>query len=156
LGAELAGWGVDELTFNALGGAADDPFYAVERLQPADLEWLALHFDAIRARLAGHGLAVRGSRRYVQRLEYAARGWRWPVADCAPGDRFMFIDAQGRVAPCRFAASDYGVAVDELRGAADIQALPARWAAARRDHLATACRDCLSPQVAGKFAVEAA
>jgi MoaA/NifB/PqqE/SkfB family radical SAM enzyme len=154
LGDELAGWGVEEVTFNALGGARGDPFYEAERLQPEDVAWLAENFDPIRFRLARRGLLVRASRRYLERLDHSARGAAWPVADCAPGDRFWFVDERGRLAPCRFTGGEYGVPVSELRTLADLHALPQRMAAARSAALAAVCGDCHSPQVFGKFALE--
>ncbi len=156
LGEELAAWGVEELTFNALGGTPSEAFYEAEHLCPSDVDWLTHNLDHIRRRLAGRGLLVRGSRRYVQRLEYAARGWQWPVADCAPGDRYWFVDELGRLAPCRFATAEYGVPVSELNTLADLRALPQRLAAQQRLAPAAACRDCHSPQLFGKFALEAA
>ncbi|MCC7358316.1 MAG: radical SAM protein [Anaerolineales bacterium] len=156
LGSELAAWGVEELTFNALGGAPDDAYYAAEHLRPADLDWLAQHFDSLRAQLAAQGLRVRGSQRYVRRLEYTARGWRWPVADCAPGDRLWFVDEQARLSPCRFTSAEYGVPLAALTSLEALGEVPARLAAARRQRLTPACADCHSPQYFGKFALEGA
>lgn len=156
LGEGLAAWGVEELTFNPLGGAPGDPFFEAERLQPADVAWLTLHLDGLRARLAQRGLLVRGSQRYVQRLDFAAHRWGWPVADCAPGDRFWFVDEHARLAPCSFATAEYGLPLAELRTVADLRDLPRRLAAQRRLAPAPACRDCHSPQVFGKFTLEAA
>ena len=156
LGTELAAWGVEELTFNALGGAPEDAYYAAEHLRPADLDWLTHHFDLLQARLAVQGLRVRGSQRYVRRLEYTARGWRWPVEDCAPGDQLWFVDEHGRLAPCRFAGGEYGIPVATLTSLEDLRGVPARLAAARRKRPALACMDCQSPQYFGKFSLEGA
>jgi MoaA/NifB/PqqE/SkfB family radical SAM enzyme len=156
LGSELARWGVEELTFNALGGEPEDPYFAAEQLAPADMEWLTQHFDLLRARLAVQGLRVRGSQRYVRRLEYTARGWRWPVEDCAPGDRLWFVDEHARLAPCRFASAEYGVPLASLTSLEDLRGVPARLAAARRRRPALACVDCHSPQYFGKFSLEGA
>lgn len=155
-GADLAAWGVEELTFNPLGGAPGDPFYEAERLRPADVAWLTLHLPALRARLAQRGLVVRGSRRYVHRLDFSARSWQWPVEDCAPGDRYWFVDEHARLAPCSFASAEYGLPLSALRTVADLESIPRRLAAQRRLLLAAACHDCHSPQVFGKFALEAA
>ena len=75
-----------------------------------------------------------------------------PVTDCAPGERFLFVDEQGRLAPCSFTCADYGLHVDEVRGLEDLFALPGRLRAARRRAPAAICGDCPSNHVFAKFA----
>jgi AdoMet-dependent heme synthase len=156
LGEALAAVGVEELTFNPLGGEPGDPFFDAEHLQPADLDWLTHSFDRMRQALAAQGLLLRGSRRYLQRLEYETRHWRWPVDDCVPGDRFWFVDEHARLGACRFTTETCGLPVTDLHSLADLLALPGRLAAERRAAHPTACRDCHSPQLFGKFSKEMA
>jgi MoaA/NifB/PqqE/SkfB family radical SAM enzyme len=147
----LAGWGVEEVTFNALGGQPPGPNYARERLTPADIDWLRSALPGIRQRLASRGLTVRGGARYLGRLASSAGGEMVPVLDCHPGAEFLFVDAQGRLAPCSFTTEGYGVPISEIRSGADLEQLPARFAERRRLALMPACHDCPSTQVFGKF-----
>ena len=148
---EVAGWGACELTFNVLGGNDRPEFYPRHRLLPAQVAWLRAALPRIRARVAPLGLRIAGSDAYLNRLESAACGDAVAVLDCAPGQRFLFIDERGVAAPCSFTGSVYGVSIDELRSAGDIELLPCRFAERRRAGLLAACRDCMSTQVFGKF-----
>jgi MoaA/NifB/PqqE/SkfB family radical SAM enzyme len=147
----LASWGIESLTFNILGGLPGDPFYERERLRPEHIAWLAAALPGLRARLAARGLTVLGADRYLRRLAHTALGLPLAVADCAPGQSFLFIDEAGRAAPCSFTSADYGLPITSLRSVADLQDLPARLAERRRAAPSSACADCHSTQVFGKF-----
>jgi MoaA/NifB/PqqE/SkfB family radical SAM enzyme len=149
----LADWGIEEITFNALGGRPPGSRYPDERLRPSDLAWLRAALPGIRLRLAASGVTLRGSTQYIDRLAQQARGHPWPVRDCRPGQDFLFIDERGRAAPCAFTGEGYGVPIAELRTAADIERLPQRYHERRERSRLAACGDCLSTQVAGKFSL---
>jgi MoaA/NifB/PqqE/SkfB family radical SAM enzyme len=145
--ARVAAAGADELTVNGLGGRDRPDFFPAERLRPADVARAA----AVLAGAAGQGLVVRGGAGYLARLRAAAEGRAVAVADCAPGASFLFVEVDGRVAPCSFTVAEHGVPLAELRAPADLDALPARLAAARAARRAAACDDCPSTQVHGKW-----
>ena len=148
---EVAAWGVEELTFNALGGNDRPEFHPQHRLCPQQLAWLRAALPGIRARVAPLGMRISGSGAYFDRLETAAHGIAVPVADCGPGQRFLFIDERGVAAPCSFTGGGYGVSIDELIAPRDIEHLPRRFALLRQAAILAPCRDCLSTQVFGKF-----
>jgi hypothetical protein len=152
MGNELAAWGVEALTFNTLGGPPGEPFFEHERLRPADVDRLAKELPGLRVRLAERGLWVYGSGHYVQRLGATARGQALPGEDCGPGEQALFVDEHGRAGTCSFTASSHGVPIAEVRTGAAVAALPARLRANLRRRPATACNDCQSTQVFGKFA----
>ena len=151
LGHKLADWGIEEMTFNPLGGRPPGPYYLRERLQPEDARWLRGELPGLRERLLARGLRLLASARYLGRLSDAAAGVPVHVTDCHPGADFLFVDERGRVSPCAFVGEGYGVPAAELRHAADLAELPARFAAQRRQMPAAACQDCASTQVFGKF-----
>jgi radical SAM protein with 4Fe4S-binding SPASM domain len=146
----LAGWGIEELTFNALGGQPPGPYYERERLRPADVDWLRSALPGIRERLAGRGLRLRGNARYLGRLAASAAGQAVPVIDCHPGAEFLFVDEDGRVAPCSFTSVGYGVPMADIHSGAELAQLPARFAEQRRQQFLPPCHDCPSTQVFGK------
>lgn len=150
---ELATWGIDEITFNQLGGNDRPDFWAEHRLRPADVEGLGDVIPVLRDRLASLGVTLRGGERYVERIRSSAAGRRLPVHDCAPGERFLFVSERGMVAPCSFTDDALGVAIAELSTAADVAALPTRFASARdaRRMPLAVCGDCPSTQVFAKF-----
>jgi MoaA/NifB/PqqE/SkfB family radical SAM enzyme len=145
---ELAAAGIDEISFNLLGGRDRPEFHAGESVPPSALDRLLRQMPLLRTQLAQAGTTLIGNDDYATRLRAASRRQRWPVADCAPGTRFLFVDERGRVAPCAFTADEYGVALDDI---ASLDELPMRFVAARRARCASACGDCPSTQVFGKF-----
>ena len=147
----LAGWGIEEVTFNLLGGQPPGPDYVLEHLLPTHISWLRSSLPGIRRRLKERGLVIRGDNRYLDRLESSARGERLPVVDCHPGAQFLFVDEHGRLAPCSFTAGGYGVPMGEIRSGAELAQLPARLAEHRRQTVLAPCLDCHSTQVFGKF-----
>jgi MoaA/NifB/PqqE/SkfB family radical SAM enzyme len=147
----LAGWGVDEITFNALGGRDRPEFFPDNALRPQDAQALATIVPQLRARLAAAGVRLRGGDEYVARIAASARNEPLAGTRCAPGRQFLFVNEHGQVAPCDFTVGGYGVPVNELRSVRDVQDLPARFAALRRDARLAACDDCRSTQVFSKF-----
>lgn len=149
LAEALAQAGVDEISHNLLGGRDRPEFHARESVLPAQFTAFLRELPALRARMHRSGVALIGDAQYAARLQAAACGLRWPVADCDPGRDFLFVDESGRVAPCAFTGDDYAIDLLEVD---DLGSLPARFRAARHARCAPACDDCPSTQVSGKFA----
>jgi MoaA/NifB/PqqE/SkfB family radical SAM enzyme len=147
----LAEWGVEELTFNALGGRDRPEFFPDHRLLPEQVEWFRETLPDIRARAAQSGLKILGSERYLDRIHNWSLNLQSPISDCHPGQQFLFIDERGLVAPCSFTLHDYGVHLSEIRAPRDLAQLPARLAERKRAKMSAPCFDCPSTQVFGKF-----
>jgi MoaA/NifB/PqqE/SkfB family radical SAM enzyme len=148
---ELAAWGVDEITFNQLGGVERPEFFAANRLLPEQAEWLGAAIPRLRTELAGRGVRLAGGDGYLRRIQASARGERIPVAECGPGRHFLFVDERGMAAPCSFTVAEYGVPLAEIDSAEALRALPRRFADARRLRRADACGDCHATHVFAKF-----
>jgi AdoMet-dependent heme synthase len=136
--------GVEEVTFNQLGGADRPEFFPAHRLEAPDLERFAEALPSLRARLAERGLVIRGAPAYLERIAASVRGRRLPVVDCSPGERFLFVDERGIAAPCSFTAEALGRPLCE-------GGLDAVRSSFGRGLPQAACRDCGSTQVFGKF-----
>jgi MoaA/NifB/PqqE/SkfB family radical SAM enzyme len=147
----LALAGVEEITFNQLGGNDRPEFYPDHRLLPEQVDDFCRELPALKDRLGARGVTLRGGDAYLARLRATARGQALPVDDCGPGQAFWFVDEAGRVSPCSFTSAAYGVPLFSLRAPADLAALPARWAAMRAGRRAAPCLDCHSTQVFEKF-----
>jgi MoaA/NifB/PqqE/SkfB family radical SAM enzyme len=145
----LASWGVEELTFNRLGGRDRPEFHREHRLAPADLVWLADILPTLRRETAALGLRILGSDGYVRRLQELEEGRAAAVEDCAPGRDFLFVDEAGRVAPCHFTLDDYGT---ELLPVARLA--PRFRQLQQRQTRSAACDDCQSTRVYRKFGAE--
>lgn len=148
----LADWGVDEITFNQLGGRDRPAFFPAQRLRVADIALLAAQVPVLQARLGARGVTLCGDARYLDRLRASASGEMLAVADCGPGRAFLFVDEQGMIAPCSFSGDAYGVPMASIRVPGDLDALPARFAAARSVRRLSTCDDCPSTQTFAKFA----
>lgn len=151
----LVEWGIDEITFNQVGGRDRPDTWPELRLRPEQVEALARALPSLRGELAGRGLLLRGDTAYLRRMHASARDLAIPVADCAPGEHFLFIDEGGAVSPCGFTGAELGVPVADLDTVAALRALPTAWRRAQRRGLAP-CADCHSTQVFGKFGGAAA
>jgi MoaA/NifB/PqqE/SkfB family radical SAM enzyme len=101
--------------------------------------------------LQDKGVELRGNSEYLRRIDASVHDLKLPVDDCKPGEDFLFIDEIGRIAPCSFTTSDYGISIDDLKEAEDLVDLPARLHSHRRQCRATACEDCQSTHVFEKF-----
>lgn len=148
----LAGWGIAELTFNALGGRDRPEFFPDHSLLPEQIEWLRRELPALRARLSARGLTLLGSDLYLDRLKRAALNLPTFVSDCSPGRHFLFIDEHGLISPCSYTTRGYGLPISDIRSAADLQRLPDLFAQRQQEQLLAPCYDCPSTQVFGKFA----
>jgi MoaA/NifB/PqqE/SkfB family radical SAM enzyme len=149
---ELAGWGIDEITFNQLGGRDRPEFFPAHRLTPQDAQALAALVPPLQERLAARGVRLCASAAYLGRIEASAAGRPLAVPDCGPGARFLFVDERYRVAPCHFTADELGVPLAQLQSAQDILGLASRFARARAARTPRVCGDCPSTQVFAKFA----
>jgi len=156
LAEALAGWGVDEVCFNQLGGADRPVFHRLHHLTGGDADWLAHALPAVRAALAARGVRLLGGADYLARIRATAAGEPIAVAECRPGENFLFIDERGRVGPCSFTSANYGVPIEKIRCLAELRALPDRFRAARDQGRSSACGDCHSTQTFAKFAPSAA
>ncbi|MBL8046681.1 MAG: radical SAM protein, partial [Anaerolineales bacterium] len=146
----VAGWGVDAVTFNALGGA-DRPgeFYEREKLTPENVAWLRAQLPHWRERYAP--LKIYGDDAYVRRLELLASNNQYPVINCQPGQRFLFINEHGLVSPCSFTTHGYGVPISQIQM---LDELPTLFHHRQQNQRHTACDDCRSTQVFGKFDID--
>jgi AdoMet-dependent heme synthase len=149
--ATLADWGIEEITFNQLGGDDRPEFLPAHRLLPSQAEWLAANIPRLRDELAQRGVRLGGETRYLRRIVATANGQRIPVGDCGPGERFLFLDERGYAAPCSFTADRFGLPLHEIRTWEDLQRLPGRFSSVRAVSRAAACDDCHSTNVFEKF-----
>lgn len=147
----LASWGVDEISFNQLGGRDRPEFYPEHRLRAEDIRLLAAILPALRAELAVSGATVVGNSAYLARIADTIAGTALPVSGCRVADQFLFVDEAGRIAPCSFAPEHFGVSIKDLHRPEDFEALPNRFCSYQSAHPAADCADCPSTQQFAKF-----
>lgn len=148
----LADWGIDEITFNQLGGRDRPEFFPAERLRAEDSAALTSMVPDLRARLASRGVRLCADPLYLGRIRASAAGEMLAVGDCGLGRQFLFVDEKGLISPCSFSSGAYGVPIASLRTVGDLAALPSRFGAAHAAGRCAACDDCPSTQMFAKFA----
>lgn len=148
---ELANWGVEEITFNTLGGRDRPEFFPENRLLPEQALALEEIVYELRSELRSRGVVLLGGSDYLRRIASTACGVRLPITDCKPGERFLFVDELGRVSPCSFTSAEYGVPLEELTPETAPADLVRRFSAQRESVRAPACEDCMSTHVFTKF-----
>jgi radical SAM protein with 4Fe4S-binding SPASM domain len=151
---ELATWGIDEVSFNQLGGKDRPAFYPDHRLQSDQLRRFVTELPELRRRMRARGLRIVGTEQYLKRIEATTHDTRWPIVECHPGRRFLFIDERGRIAPCSFTADSYGVPIEEIRSIGALTSLAERFDRLRRAARSPACEDCHATHVFDKFQEE--
>lgn len=152
----LADWGIEELTFNALGGRDRPEFFPDHCLLPEHIEWLRRELPALRERMKARGLNILGNDLYLNRLLASATNNQLPITNCLPGQHFLFIDEHGIISPCSYTPHGYGLPLSDLRSAADLHRLPQLFAQRQYQQLLAPCYDCPSTQVFGKFNLQSA
>lgn len=148
---ELVSWGVQEVTFNQLGGRDRPEFYPKNRLTLEQAQQLPAMVAAAAASLSGAGIHLSYSTAYFHRILASASNEALPIRDCRPGQHYLFVNAQGRVAPCAFTTEEYGVELASLKVTSDIANISSMFAVRQREQQAPACRDCPCTNVHGKF-----
>ncbi|HVL01473.1 MAG TPA: radical SAM protein [Dongiaceae bacterium] len=151
---ELARWGFDEISFNQLGGRDRPEFFPTQRLLPEQVQALRAILPALRTTLADMKVRLLGNTAYLERFDASSRSLQLPIVDCKPGESFLFVDEQRRIAPCSFTGTELGLSLDDIRTLTDLLALPAQFRAQRRIQQPVACNDCPSTRVFAKFGVQ--
>lgn len=147
---QVGRWGVDELTFNQLGGNDRPDYFHQCRLTPADLSSLVACMPAIQAQSEFFGLRVCSSPEYLNRLVATTQSRRLPILDCSPGTRFLFVDENGYIGPCSFTAHQLGIHMTDMVDAG-VSKLPEVFRQKLSEVKPTACMDCHATHVFRKF-----
>lgn len=148
---ELAHWGVEEMTFNQLGGRDRPEFYAANRLTLPNVMELRGLLPTLRQRLAPFGAQVRGGTVYIDRIAETAEDVALPISTCRVADGFLFIDEAGVVAPCNFVGRHFGATVEDLRTLEALDSIAERLNSHQRCAPSPACANCMSTQQFAKF-----
>ncbi len=146
----VAQWGVDELTFNPLGGNDRPDFFPSNRLLPEQLAWFCARLSEWRANCLSLGLRICGSDGYLRRMVATAVGQALPILDCGPGEDFLFVDERGHLSPCSFTSGQYPTKLDGSQGFEKRE-----WRLAfqrvRQTNCPKSCQDCHANHVFEKF-----
>ncbi len=157
----MAEWGFDELTFNPLGGKDRPEFYPENRLLPDQIDLLKSQLPTLRMECENLGMKICGSPAYLDRLSATASGKSIPIADCRPGEDFLFVDELGRISPCSFTIGEFDTilgessTVDELATTSSqcsgLASFSHKFKTILANRCLEACKDCHANHVFTKF-----
>ncbi len=147
---ELARWGIDEISFNQLGGRDRPEFWPRHRLRAEDVANLRDWLPNLRASLGRTRLI--GGDAYLDRIEETTLDRPLPVADCRVAETFLFIDEDGRISPCSFTPDHFGRKVDDIGPDWPLAEAGAWFRASQRSRPAHDCANCPSTQQFDKWA----
>lgn len=147
----LRSLGVDEVTFNQLGGYDRPEFFDDNRLLLTQVMDFTCEFPRIKSALAHEGLIIHGSPLYLQRFITAAQDIKNPVSECHPGSWFWFINENGFISPCSYTSYEYKFSTKDLRTPEDIPKVEAYFRDQRKNARSKWCDDCYCTQVYDKF-----
>lgn len=148
---EIADWGIQELTFNQLGGIDRPEFYPDHRLLLEQATWLARELPGIQQKALDRGLKVFGTSPYLDRISASSRDLVVPIQDCNPGRRFLFINEENLISPCSFTTESYGIPVSEIKNTDTFLEMTELFHMQQQLFRAAPCNNCLSTQVFEKF-----
>lgn len=148
----LADLGVQELTFNQLGGYDRPEFYPDNRLLASQVADFMHALPAWNTYFASKGLCIHGSDAYLHRFDYSSRDLKIPIEDCIPGEWFWFINENGLASPCSYTSYEYAVDIDSIHAPAEIDTVENVFRAMRASRRSKFCDDCHCTQLYDKFA----
>lgn len=147
----VAGWGVNEITYNQVGGRDRPENFAHYKLSPEHIDRLEKILPPLRLQMEAQGVHINTNPDYLRRFKAYAEGKSLYVKDCAPGRNFLFVDEDCRIAPCNFTTDSYGVPLRSIETVKTFRELPEHFADLQRTRHHMACKDCMSTRVSGKF-----
>ncbi|MGN1108916.1 MAG: radical SAM protein [Oscillospiraceae bacterium] len=147
----LQSLGVDEVTFNRLGGYDRPEFFGDNRLLFEQSRDFAEKLPSLKRRFAEKGLVIHGSEKYMERFMYAALDKPMPVEECDPGAWFWFVNENGYISPCSYTSYEYKFPLRDIKCAADFDRAEQYFREQRRCARSKWCDDCFCTQVYDKF-----
>lgn len=148
----LADIGINEITFNALGGRDRPEYFPAQRLRPSDVARIEELLPSLRSDLAKQGVRLCGGSTYLERLRDGALDRFVLAEECRPGQDFLFVDTTGRVAPCHFTMAELGIPIASVADVEDVSRLGDGFARRWRKDRPSICAMCPSTHVFAKFA----
>lgn len=148
---EMMSWGVQELTFNQLGGYDRPEFFPANRLLPEQVRRFADSLPEWRTCFARRGLLIHGSDAYLHRFICSSLEQKISIADCSPGAWFWFVNESGLISPCSYTSYEYAVDIDLLSTIGDLDCVELKFRAERESARSRFCDDCHCTQVHDKF-----
>lgn len=147
----LAKLGVNEITFNQLGGYDRPEFYEDNRLEAMQVAQLIERLPMIRERLSKYDFVIHGSSSYLDRIQLTTEDRKNPIIECNPCSWFWFINENGYISPCSYTSYEYKYDIKKINTPEDIKQIEQYFKELRQCKRSKWCDDCYCTQVYDKF-----
>lgn len=148
---KLVELGVDELTFNQLGGFDRPEFYQDNRLLDYQVKKFLSNLPVFKEKFSKMGLQIHGSNDYLRRIIYSTEDKKIPIDECYPGKWFWFINENGFISPCSYTSYEYKLHINSINTVEDIYSSEKYFAKLRKSKRSKWCDDCHCTQLYNKF-----
>lgn len=143
--------GVDEVTFNQLGGFDRPEFYPQNRLQDNQVKEFIQAYPELRDKYSKLGLRISGSAEYLNRILFSTEDKTIAVDECNPGKWFWFINENGYISPCSYTSYEYKLHINTIKTYEDIENTQDYFSELRMTNRSRWCDDCHCTQFYDKF-----
>jgi len=147
----VADWGVDNLTFNPLGGRERPDFFCRHRLTDEDIRAFCTFFSAYSLLGKKAGLRIYGSPSYLEFMTSPQNTVPTRVAPCFGRNLFLSVDEDGFAFPCNTAELGGGIDLTDITSADELARLPHLFSDIMTTTPSGVCRTCRSTQRFGKY-----
>jgi MoaA/NifB/PqqE/SkfB family radical SAM enzyme len=148
---KLAETGVNELTFNQLGGFDRPEFYQENRLLTEQVNRFLISLPELKEKFSKIGLKIHGSNNYLNRILSSTENKKIPMDECNPGKWFWFINENGFISPCSYTSYEYKLHINEIKSVEDIENAGEYFKNLRKTTRSRWCEDCHCTQLYDKF-----
>ncbi len=143
--------GVNEVTFNQLGGFDRPEFYPENRLMEEQVEKFFIDFPKIKEKFLKTGLKIYGGENYENRIKASTGNKKISVEECNPGSWFWFINENGYISPCSYTTYEYMLNINSIKNADEIDKVEEYFKEQREKKRSKWCDDCHCTQIYDKF-----
>ena len=148
---ELVALGVNEITFNQLGGFDRPEFYEDNRLLYNQVKQFSSDLPRLKEKFYKMGLKIHGSNDYLQRIMSSIENKKIAIDECNPGKWFWFINENGFISPCSYTSYEYMLHIDSIKKIEDINKVEEYFKDLRKSKRSHWCDDCHCTQLYNKF-----
>lgn len=143
--------GVNEVTFNQLGGYDRPEFYQDNRLLIEQVKDFSSKLPNLKEKFLKLGLIIHGSDDYLQRITASTLNKKISVDECSPGSWFWFINENGLISPCSYTTYEYMLPIQSIKSIEDVDSVQNYFEELRTTKRSVWCDDCHCTQMHNKF-----
>ncbi len=143
--------GVNEVTYNQLGGYDRPEFYPENRLLKEQVNSFFEKLTEIKENFLKKGLKIYGGENYEKRIKHSTENKAISLEECNPGSWFWFINENGFISPCSYTTYEYMESINNIKKTEDIDKIEESFRKMRKENKSKWCLDCHCTQMYDKF-----